>query len=76
MTNKPPLGACPAGIRARERIKELAEAIVRNAYDGPDFKIKDWAIEIIEQIGIAENHKTIEIRGLHHVSPEDDDNDV
>ena len=57
MTDKPPLGCTPAWIRAQDRIKELADAISRNAYNElrSTGYMRMWAQEIIMQIDIMEN---------------------
>lgn len=54
---KPPLGCCPADIRARERIEELSQAIMRRVQDENPIVLAEWAHEIIEQTNIIEEHK-------------------
>lgn len=52
---KPPLGAMPAWLGATKRIVELAKAIDRTATDysdGDEYRIRNWAQEIIMQCGI------------------------
>ncbi len=54
MIEKPPLGCRPYYISASERIKELAEAIARNA-DRADLyggHIEIWAYEILYQLAM------------------------
>lgn len=52
--DKPPLGTKPYFIVLPERIKELAEAIIRNANDTSGVCIQ-WAEEIIELSAVLEN---------------------
>lgn len=52
--DRPPLGAKPYYVALPERIKELAEAILRNANDTSGVCIK-WAEEIIELSTALEN---------------------
>ena len=52
--DKPPLGAKPYFIALPNRIKELAEAILRNANDTSGV-CKQWAEEIIELSAALEN---------------------
>lgn len=52
--DKPPLGAKPYYIVLPGRIKELAEAILRNANDTSGV-CKQWAEEIIELSTALEN---------------------
>lgn len=54
---KPPLGCCPADIRARERIAELSQAITRRVQDENPILLAEWAHEIIAQTTIIEEHK-------------------
>ncbi len=54
---KPPLGCCPADIRARERIIELSQAIMRRAQGENPIVLAEWAHEIIEQTNIIKEHK-------------------
>ena len=43
---KPPLGVKPSWIAIPQRIRELAEAIVRCANDTSGEKLDEWAYEI------------------------------
>lgn len=52
--HKPPLGATPAWLNARNRIGDLAKAIDRTAADplGDINNIRQWASEILMQCDI------------------------
>ena len=60
---KPPLGATPAYIPAENRIKELAEAIIRVSTEGRNHTglISLWAEEIALQCQLMEKMRTAEI---------------
>ena len=51
---KPPLGARPYWVAAKERINELCEAIIRADPSQNYSSIRKWAEEIIQQCDLIE----------------------
>ena len=56
----PPLGTAPFYIPAESRIRELAQAIDRNAESGATAKMVEWAKEIIEQCRLIDSMKKVQ----------------
>lgn len=66
---KPPLGVKPAYIHAAERIKDLADAISRNAMESNTYYLRIWANEMVNQIALLNEYKPVEIRRVGKTGP-------
>ena len=58
--DKPPLGTAPYYVRVSERIRELAQAIERNADSNATVRLRLWAQEISEQCDLLDSLRSME----------------